>query len=128
MFKGDDFPKHHRVRLVVSFATSKPGWTDLAPKLLRLTQIGQIRAFSVHNSVHFGSVCENVLKCDLKRSQICPIWEGGNLTHIGTKFDIHVPNNSLHTTRTDARRGSARHTYTVIIVSCVNPCYAIGRI
>ena len=44
-----------------------------------------------------------------------------------SQSDIPVPNNSLHTTRTDARRGTALQTYTVIIVSCVNPCKAIGR-
>ena len=81
-------------------------------------------AFSAHNSVHFGSVSENVPKCDLKRSQICPIW--GNVTNIEPKSDIPDPNISLHTTHTDTRRGPVRHTYSVIIVSCVSSCYAIG--
>ena len=30
--------------------------------------------FSDQISVHFGSVSQNVLKSDLKKSQICPIW------------------------------------------------------
>ena len=27
-----------------------------------------------HNSVHFGSVSNNILKSDLKKFEICPFW------------------------------------------------------
>ena len=74
--------------------------TSFGPKV---GQIGpkwdKSETFSAHNSVHFGSVSENVLKlCDLKRSQIClisgPIWPilDPNLTSLfqTTHYTLHA--------------------------------------
>ena len=70
-----------------------------------------------HNSVHFGSVSENVLWSRRAKMYWNVVWKGprfvpfgANLTHIKPKSDIPVLNNSLQTTRTDASRGPARHT------------------
>ena len=42
--------------------------------------------FSDQISIHFASASQDVLKYDLKKSQICPVW--ANLTHFGPKSDI----------------------------------------
>ena len=73
MFKRRRFPKASSRRpccFICNFPNQ--GWPGLGPKWVRLIQMGEIRDI-FHNSVHFGSVSENLLKCDLKRSQICPI-------------------------------------------------------
>ena len=54
------------------------------PNWVRLAQIGQIWDFLRSVSVHFGSASQNVLKSDLKKSQICPIW--ANLTQFGCQI------------------------------------------
>ena len=44
--------------------------------------------FSDQTSVHFGSLSQNVLKFDLKKSRIRS--NGANMTHLGDKPDILV--------------------------------------
>ena len=80
--------QHSRFMITLFFI----GWPDLGPKWVRLTPNGtnpglcQIKfqyilaksdksgPFSDQISVHFGAVRQNVLKSDLNKSRICPIW------------------------------------------------------
>ena len=58
-----------------------------------------------------------------------------NMTQFGTKSDIHVTNKSLHTQTLAVDQPGilmlgqkAKHTYTSIVVRCVNPYYDFPRI
>ena len=53
-----------------------PWVSDLAQKWARLspTKWDKSGTFSDQISVHFGALRQNVLKSDLKKSRICPIW------------------------------------------------------
>ena len=75
--EGGDFAHIIKIALLFYLQFSKPGWPNLG-------QIGPPNGtFSNHISVHFRSPSQNVLKYELKKSQICPIWV--SLTHIGPK-------------------------------------------
>ena len=59
----------------------------------KVVQIGpkrdKPRTFSDQISVHFGSPSQNILKSDLKMSQICPF--RANLTHFESKYRSSIP-------------------------------------
>ena len=57
----------------VFFFQSPTGIVGLAPKCVRLAQLGQIRGFFRSDFSAFGAPAPNALKCDLKKSRICPI-------------------------------------------------------
>ena len=71
-------------RLADDTRNKRPIWRmrwPWSPDVRVETKLGQIGlkldksgTFSDQISVHFGAGCQNVLKSDLKKSRICPIW------------------------------------------------------
>ena len=66
--EGGDFSCIIEITLLFHLQLSKPGMTRFGPKVVHTDPNGTNPGyFPAHNSVHFGSVSENLLKCDLKR-------------------------------------------------------------
>ena len=97
--KGGDFPKHHRDRLVISFATSQTRLTRFGPKVGQTDPNGT-------NPELFQLIIQYLLAFWLGKRNCTEMWFenvsdlsplGANLTNNGPESDIPVRNNSLHT-------------------------------